>query len=270
MLLFRQPIGYIAVCVSPKWADVQEIVHSVRTEIQSQLDRYKRDPDDPLCCPEVLVGLQRPIDLDIGVQLMGIDTGRPGLSYRIVLNTNTFEKGTEDEYRAEIFGHLHHPHNYGDLPVTLLAFQRDNDPQVQYVLDQAARLPYVTTRRFDWELGVEDAIRRTVEVYGGLGYMPDRINNGLCEDFAVAVSRRLTDPWTMLDSDNFTTPHRTKVDWVLVDEHWGGKALTPERRERIEYLIRLGHRWLLVNGRHYDATAPEGVEHFFDLPFFAR
>lgn len=30
------------------------------------------------------------------------------------------------------------------------------------------------------------------------------------------------------------------------------------------------HYWVLYNGRHYDAEAPEGVENWRDLPFFRR
>ena len=29
------------------------------------------------------------------------------------------------------------------------------------------------------------------------------------------------------------------------------------------------HAWLVFNGRHYDATSPEGKEHFTQMPFFA-
>lgn len=30
------------------------------------------------------------------------------------------------------------------------------------------------------------------------------------------------------------------------------------------------HVWLVLDGKHYDAEAPEGVENLFDLPFFRR
>jgi hypothetical protein len=30
------------------------------------------------------------------------------------------------------------------------------------------------------------------------------------------------------------------------------------------------HEWMVLEGRHYDAECPEGVDSFFDLPFFRR
>ena len=34
--------------------------------------------------------------------------------------------------------------------------------------------------------------------------------------------------------------------------------------------VRAGHRWLILDGRHYDADCPDGVDRWQDLPVFRR
>lgn len=40
--------------------------------------------------------------------------------------------------------------------------------------------------------------------------------------------------------------------------------------ENLAWLLgAMTHNWLVLDGRHYDATCPQGVEHFLLMPFFA-
>jgi hypothetical protein len=143
------------------------------------------------------------------------------------------------------------------------------------------------------------AIMELREEWLASGEVPDvrAIGQGRCYDFAEAVMLRLGVDghgrgWMPEDS------HGRLIDCVT-DDWWrrmlddagddAGEAETfvmdlPRlRREGAplsdilkdddeEYAAVLGsmtHDWLVLDGRHYDATCPEGADHFLLLPFFA-
>lgn len=123
------------------------------------------------------------------------------------------------------------------------------------------------------------------------------IGQGRCYDFAEAVMYRLGVPehgagWMPDDS------HGRLIDCVTED--WWRRILNDDgsdageadafvadiarlRREGAplpdgiedddeEFAGLLGsmtHDWLVLDGRHYDATCPEGADHFLSMPFFA-
>ena len=94
-------------------------------------------------------------------------------------------------------------------------------------------------------MGISDAIRAEV---AEMGMHPYDINDGYCEDFAMNVIARLggyrdglTETTTEVQTDG-------AVDFVMLP----------------------GHVWIECDGLHYDAEEPEGVAHWWDLPFFGR
>lgn len=53
---------------------------------------------------------------------------------------------------------------------------------------------------------------------------------------------------------------------LIVSDDWfcdGPDGFTPDG-------VPIGHTWVWVDGRHYDAETPEGVEDWEQLPFFRR
>lgn len=119
------------------------------------------------------------------------------------------------------------------------------------------------------------------------------INSGLCEDFALDVASLFSER-TGLPQDtltDFEVVNFIKIDPVtgfaydaggpfdreLLAEHWPG--VRPPDGLDWDDLDRLSadagfsagtHVFMFAEGRFYDAEAPEGVESFFDLPFFMR
>ena len=112
---------------------------------------------------------------------------------------------------------------------------------------------------------------------------------GCCSDFADAVAENLGGVRAadalgveQLGIDNFHVVNATfdegrPIDRQLLARHWP-KVLPPEGLSWDD-LDRLSedagfssgtHVWLTMDGLHYDAEAPEGVENFFELPFFRR
>jgi len=85
-----------------------------------------------------------------------------------------------------------------------------------------------------------DEIAATIrELAARWGSSPQEINNGQCEDFAIAVANHLgLNAWKLLMANP------------------------------VEEL--LGHIWLTINGRHYDAEMPEGEDSWWDLPIYRR
>jgi hypothetical protein len=46
-------------------------------------------------------------------------------------------------------------------------------------------------------------------------------------------------------------------------------GIEDDDQEFADVLGSMTHNWLVLDGRHYDATCPEGVGHFLLMPFFA-
>lgn len=144
-----------------------------------------------------------------------------------------------------------------------------------------------------------EAIRTLTAEWIEAGTVRDvrEIGCGRCYDFAEAVMLRMGSQehgsgWMPEDS------HGRLIDCVTDD--WWRRVLTTEgadageaetfvidlprlRRESAPlpecisdedeefagFLGSLTHNWLVLDGRHHDATCPEGADHFLLMPFFA-
>lgn len=126
---------------------------------------------------------------------------------------------------------------------------------------------------------IADAIRQLQAEYIHEGLAPSyfEINNGLCDDFAEEVARRLR-KLASCDQEVFTVEganfYRSQDD-----ELWDGRLLRnywkmappPQFTWTILNRLHFGtHIWLVCEKRHYDAECPDGVDNFFDLPIFQR
>lgn len=115
------------------------------------------------------------------------------------------------------------------------------------------------------------------------------INSGYCADFADDVFERLGNAahehLGQLGIDNFMLPPEEDdgfndgypMDRELLLEHW--PAVKPTHGLSWDQLDQLSsaagfntgtHVWIEMDERFYDAEAPEGVDNFFELPFFQR
>lgn len=120
------------------------------------------------------------------------------------------------------------------------------------------------------------------------GRYPDlpSINAGGCTAFTRAVRRELGREFCdeigleELGIDNLMESEDdepTVMDRALLAEHWP-LVVPPEGLgwDDIDALAAAAgfscgtHEWLVLDGRHYDAEAPDGVDNPFDLPFFQR
>jgi hypothetical protein len=93
------------------------------------------------------------------------------------------------------------------------------------------------------------------------------INSGLCENFSEELAKAFPGSYT-IGVEEFQTPD-CKFDWPLLAK-WGISLPTGMTEEDLDALDIGGHLWLTFEGRHYDAECPEGVNSFFDLPYFQR
>lgn len=125
------------------------------------------------------------------------------------------------------------------------------------------------------------AIRATIEDFvanvPGVETVGD-IGNGNCFDFAEAVFRRLgaesdychggCSGLSLGETDDFW-----KEDFVADLDRWrrAGESLPDDipEDELADLLGSATHQWVVLCGRHHDATAPEGVDRILDMPFFA-
>ncbi len=111
------------------------------------------------------------------------------------------------------------------------------------------------------------------------------INEGYCTDFCNDVTERLglpsdgSEPYELgidnLMEDDDGEP--TVMDRALLAAHWPRihppEGLTWDDVDQLASDAGFSagtHVWLCLDGRHYDAEAPEGVDNPFDLPFFQR
>lgn len=124
-----------------------------------------------------------------------------------------------------------------------------------------------------------ELIKQKRTLYVSEGQVPDfqTINCGLCPAFAEEVESEYGGTVEILSNDMFM---------LKVDDGWNGDghdtwdadilnhyhSLPTHGLEAVdlEHFILDYHVWLYADGRHYDAECPEGVENFFDLPFFER
>lgn len=110
------------------------------------------------------------------------------------------------------------------------------------------------------------------------GVHPYAINDGGCEKFASEVVVNIRDICHFPD-DLITTlgPYSFATDGVFdpdVIERISPKSAPPDRMTW-EDLSKMGiadiaHEWVCLNGRHYDAEVPEGVDSFVAIPIIRR
>lgn len=115
------------------------------------------------------------------------------------------------------------------------------------------------------------------------------INSGYCSDFADDVFERLGrgvhQQLGQLGIDNFMQPVADgdqfndgyPLDRELLLEHWPSvvptQGMTWDDIDAVSLACDFSagtHVWIELDGIFYDAEAPEGVENFFELPFFQR
>src|SRR3546814_2997067 len=75
---------------------------------------------------------------------------------------------------------------------------------------------------------------------------PDGTDTGEAEAFTIDIAR--------LRREGAPLP-----DWLQNDD-----------LEAAQTIGAMTHNWLVLDGRHYDASCPEGAAHFFEMPFFAN
>ncbi len=140
------------------------------------------------------------------------------------------------------------------------------------------------------------AVRAVLDDWIACGYAADGANvnsgtaaGGCCSDFSAEVLSRLGDHrvsdamgLTELGLDNLQVVDPDDAvgrpfDRPLLARHWPG--IRPPAGLGWDDLDRLSeeagfsgltHTWLAMDGLHFDAETPEGVENPFELPFFRR
>lgn len=120
---------------------------------------------------------------------------------------------------------------------------------------------------------ISDAIRRLRDNFVETGRAKDfaTINNGLCEDFALATQSQLGlanlyPVWT--EAFYKDPPNDEDYDVERLENFWGIKPPEGWDWEKLNRVPFASHCWITFEKRHYDAECPDGVESFFDLPFF--
>jgi hypothetical protein len=112
---------------------------------------------------------------------------------------------------------------------------------------------------------ITEFIRHVLTLYN---QTPQEINNGNCEDF----SKDIWAHWpgvTLHGVEDFQL--NGLFDWdLLSNSYW--KITVPAGRtiQSLNDANLGGHLWIACQSKHYDAECPEGVDSFFDLPFFKR
>lgn len=125
---------------------------------------------------------------------------------------------------------------------------------------------------------LSNIIRETAQEYADDGIPAEEIGNGHCEDFADDVCDRwLGGSWVLEEGGDFTTLSTGEVlanDGLDPDRTDGRFGDVPEGIEpdliKILGVFCPDHVWITVYDKHYDAEAPDGVDHFLDLPFFQK
>lgn len=124
----------------------------------------------------------------------------------------------------------------------------------------------------DHRFTIETAIRRQTQEWLSTGKADSvhAIGSGLCYEFAEELLDRLSDiPGIALGeteswwSDDFHADiAKLRSEGAPLPKHLSDRDLA--------HLIGAAtHMWIIWNGMHFDATAPEGREHFLLMPFFA-
>lgn len=135
------------------------------------------------------------------------------------------------------------------------------------------------------DVTLRDAILETAREYltqgrtPAQGLSPEEINDGNCEEFAVEVIRKmggenpdLHEIWVenfLVDGGDYRINGKEPAfDWPLLEAHW--KTPKPENHEVFDRVGGCNHCFILHQGRFYDSETPDGVDSFFELPFYQR
>lgn len=174
------------------------------------------------------------------------------------------------------FGNVPVNHD-GDLQAPFLHFAAGSDREdVWQWFDR--QLPEVTVAQLMGvaEKPISQVVRDTAARYlaeEGIEAIED-INNGLCDEFANDVCEAV-DGAMPLGFEEFKIgadgdPAGDDLFDMNVLNAFGislPQGHTPETIERVSFG---GHVWIYLDGKHFDAECPEGVDSFFDLPFSRR
>jgi len=126
---------------------------------------------------------------------------------------------------------------------------------------------------------VSECVRalRTEYLTDGLAPSYFEINNGLCEDFAEEVVRRLgaehgavPSLFSLGGEQLWKTDDSEDWDDALLSGYW---RISPPEHFTWAMLNEVGfggHVWVTFERRHYDAECPDGVDSLFELPLFRR
>lgn len=119
------------------------------------------------------------------------------------------------------------------------------------------------------------AIHHFVEEFKKKGISPEQIGDGHCFEFARAVMRHFGNQenpkFHLIGTEDFCEPpHNEELDIALVKKHWGAHFPSDVPNKVWKELGGATHEWIVLDGMHYDAEAPQGVPSFVDLPFFKR
>lgn len=97
---------------------------------------------------------------------------------------------------------------------------------------------------------------------------PIDINRGDCENFGFEVVEHWPSAYTV-GVEEFQLDD--KFDWgLLSNDHWKITVPANFTVEQIDSKRLGGHVWIVDGNKHYDAECPDGVDSFFDLPYFQR
>ena len=99
---------------------------------------------------------------------------------------------------------------------------------------------------------------------------PRHIGDGQCEDFANELADRLhhVEGLEVLWSDSWWIDDFV-ADIDRLRKEGAPLPLGVEDRHLADLIGSATHAWIHWNGQHFDATAPEGKDHFLEMPFYA-
>jgi len=111
------------------------------------------------------------------------------------------------------------------------------------------------------KIPVSEIITRLIEKWKKeIGSTCKEINHGNCTEFAEDVSDELK---------KIGIEHKVLYVGDFEDESDILKY-TEKIPPNLSWFYNTYHSWIYVNGRHYDAQVPEGVEDMFELPSFSK
>jgi hypothetical protein len=105
------------------------------------------------------------------------------------------------------------------------------------------------------------------------------INSGLCPEFAedlIEILGGSSDTFHSLCCDEFMRGENGEEtenevwDQNLLTTHWNITPPDGTTWQELDKMCIGYHVWIFFEGRYYDCECPDGVDNFFNLPFFDR